>query len=383
MFHVKNYKQLNILDPWAHLGPKRRNLLNGSWPGLFQQKILPELPVESLRRHYNDCNGRPTKELYAMMGMMILQQMHDYTDEQAVEQFCFNIQWHYALNITSFSDAASYISHKTLWTMRDHLSTDETYTEIFDSSLQTLATLINADLSKQRMDSVHIKSNMRNLGRIGLFVKTIKKFLVNLKRQHRGLFDQLDEQLTGRYLNKSQASVFAMVKPTDSTRTLDQLAGDVLTLTERFSSVSEVGNMQSFKLLALEQLKQKDMLPEEMLADSLYGSDSNCEAALQDHQVAVIAPAMPGNQKKFHLADFTLDEQGKILTCPQGAEPEKVKKTTSGYSVIPTRISVYLVDGRRRTARRSETNIGTGPGSRRPCRNSTGEPVANICAFVA
>lgn len=63
--------------------------------------------------------------------------MHDYTDQQAVEQFCFNIQWHYALNITSFSDAASYISHKTLWTMRDHLATGETYTEIFDSSLQT------------------------------------------------------------------------------------------------------------------------------------------------------------------------------------------------------------------------------------------------------
>lgn len=359
-----------------------------------------------------------------MMGMMILQQMHDYTDRQAVEQFCFNIQWHYALNITSFSDAASYISHKTLWTMRDHLATDETYTEIFDSSLQILVKLLNADLSKQRMDSVHIKSNMRNLGRIGLFVKTIKKFLVNLKRHHRGLFDQLDEPLTERYLSKSQGSCFAMVKPTDSSQTLDQLAGDVLFLTERFASMPEVGAMQSFKLLtrlfeeqcvieenpekdsgqkavarpnkdvssdslqnpsdpdagysghkgqgyqvqvvenyttgedrepslitqvavesadqhdanallpALEKLEQKDMLPEEILVDSLYGSDSNCEAALQDHQVAVIAPAMPGNQKKFQLADFTLDEQGKVLTCPHGAEPEEVKKTTAGYSAV-------------------------------------------------
>lgn len=54
------------------------------------------------------------------------------------------------------------------------------------------------------MDSVHIKSNMRNLGRIGLLVKTIKKFLVNLKRHHRGLFDQLDEPLTERYLRHGQ-----------------------------------------------------------------------------------------------------------------------------------------------------------------------------------
>jgi len=52
MFHVKNHKQLNIFDPWAHLGPKRRKLLDSSWAGLFQQHILPQLPVESLRRHY-------------------------------------------------------------------------------------------------------------------------------------------------------------------------------------------------------------------------------------------------------------------------------------------------------------------------------------------
>ncbi len=26
MFHVKNHKQRNIFDPWAHLGPKRRKI---------------------------------------------------------------------------------------------------------------------------------------------------------------------------------------------------------------------------------------------------------------------------------------------------------------------------------------------------------------------
>jgi hypothetical protein len=303
--------------------------------------------------------------------------------------------------------------------MRDHLATDESSTEIFESSLQILAKPFKADLSKQRMDSVHIKSNMRNLGRFGLFVRTLKKFLVNLKRHHRDLFDQLDKQLIERYLSKPQTSLFAMVKPTESSRVRDQLAEDVLLLTERFAPVpeAEVDAMQSFKLLtrlfaeqcvveeeataatgnkavarpnkdvpsdslqnpsdpeagyssykgqgyqvqvvenytttdgqgpslitrvavesadqydanappALAQLEQKDMLPQEMLVDSLYGSDSNCETTLQEHQVAVIAPVMPGNQKKFHLAEFTLDAQAKILTCPQGTEPDKVKKST-------------------------------------------------------
>lgn len=422
MFHVKNHKQLNLFDPWGHLGPKRRKLLDSSWSGLFQQKILPELPVETLRSRYHEWNGRPTKELYSMMGLMILQQMHDFTDDQAVEQFCFNIQWHYALNITNVSDAASYISHKSLWTMRNFMSTDETYNEIFDKALQTLAKLFKADLSKQRMDSVHVKSNMRNLGRIGLFARTIKKFLVNLKRQHRSHFDQLDESLTRRYLGKKEGSLFAMVKPSESSRTLDQLAEDVFILTQHFGSEISIHDMSSFKLLvqlfkeqcmvagdktgsaepkavarpnkdvpsdslqnpsdldagysshkgqgyqvqvvenytegddnqlslithvavepadrhdagsllpALEKLKQRDMLPKQILADSLYGSDSNCEQAQKEHDVTVIAPAMPGNQKKMHLADFTINDQGWITSCPQGSKPIRVKKISTGFS---------------------------------------------------
>ncbi len=422
MFHVKNHKQLNIFDPWGHLGPKRRKLLVDSWSGLFQQKILPKLPVETLRSHYHEWNGRPTKELYSMMGLMVLQQMHDLTDDQAVEQFCFNIQWHYALNITNASDAASYISHKSLWTMRNFMSTDETYNEIFDKTLQTLAKLFKADLSKQRMDSVHVKSNMRNLGRIGLFARTIKKFLVNLKRQHRILFDQLDESLTGRYLGKKEGSLFAMVKPSESSRTLDQLADDVFILTQHFGSERSIHDMSSFKLLvrlfkeqcivaddntgstepkavarpnkdvpsdslqnpsdpdagysshkgqgyqvqvvenytegadkhlslithvavesadkhdagsllpALEKLKQQEMSPQQLLADSLYGSDSNCEQARKEHCVTVIAPAMPGNQKKMHLADFTINDQGWITSCPQGFAPSRVKKISTGFS---------------------------------------------------
>ncbi len=184
-----------------------------------------------------------------MIGMMVLQQMHDMTDEQAVEQFCFNIQWHYALNITSPEDAASYVSHKSFWSMRDKLSTDEIYNEIFSTTLKLLEKTFKVDFEKQRMDSVHIKSNMRHLGRIGLLVRTIKTFLNNLKRQHRSLFDKLGDELANRYMSKKAESLFGMVKPSDSGRTLDQLAKDIFYLTQRFASVSTAHDMNSFKHL--------------------------------------------------------------------------------------------------------------------------------------
>ena len=91
MFHAKDNKQGYIFDPFEYLGPKRLSELKNSWAEIFRSEILPELPVESLRKYYHDKNGRPSKEMYSMLGLMTLQQMHDLTDEKAVGDFIFDI----------------------------------------------------------------------------------------------------------------------------------------------------------------------------------------------------------------------------------------------------------------------------------------------------
>jgi len=424
MFYVKNHKQLHIFDPWGHIGPKRRKLLEESWSGLFRKEILSELPVEVLRKHYHDNDGRPTKELSSMIGLMILQQMHDLTDEEAMEQFCFNLQWQYALDITSESDAYSYVSLKSLWTMRRLLSEEGLHQVLFDTICQKLADVFAVDFQHQRIDSVHIQSNMRHLGRISLFVKTIRKFLSNLKRHHKNLMQSLDDELVDRYLGKKQEAVFAVVKPSESHATLSQLAQDLYYLINKFNNISATESMSSFKLLvrlfreqcitqeqdgekvavakpnknvpsdslqnpsdpdagysghkgkgyqvqvmetydpessedslslityvevesadrsdanalipALEQSAEKNMAPRELLADSLYGSDDNCEQAKADHGVDVIAPVMGNTPKGLGLEDFILDDDGYIITCPLGCSPVKMnhkKRFNAAFSL--------------------------------------------------
>ena len=62
--------------------------------------------------------GRPTKDIYAVLCVLIFQQTHDLNDEEAVSQLAFNIQWHYVLNISEESDSDKYMCPKTLWDMR-------------------------------------------------------------------------------------------------------------------------------------------------------------------------------------------------------------------------------------------------------------------------
>lgn len=411
MFNAKNHKQLNMFDPWEHLGPKRRKELDKSWAGLFRHKILKTLPVAELSKHYHSSNGRPSKEMYAMLGMMVLQQMHDLTDEQAVEQYSFNIKYHYALDITGFSDSQSYVSLRTIWKMRQLLIQENLHDVLFKKINKKLAKIFKVDFKHQRIDSVHIQSNMRHLGRISLFCRTIKKFLNNLKRQHKGQFDKLDNSLTVKYLNKKEEAVFALVKPSQSNGTLNQIAQDIFSLIDKFKT-KDVSSMDSFKLLirlfqeqciieehdgeklvaakpnkdvpsdslqnpsdpdagysghkgkgysvqimetysdgnqpkglsllthidvksadnsdahalipAIEDTKSESMAPDEVLADSLYGSDDNHVAAKQEHDVEVISP-LRNPPRGLSLVDFNTNDSGEIVRCPEGQVPFKVR----------------------------------------------------------
>jgi hypothetical protein len=425
MFHVKDRKTGQLFDQWRYLGPKRRKLLNESWAGLFREEILPELPVERMLPLFSSDMGRPTKELYTMLGAIIFQQIFDLTDEETVSQMAFNLQWHYALDNPEESDAVKYISPKTLWSMRHTLTDNDLDTVLFAKITDTLAKVFKVDTSRQRIDSVHIKSNMRRLGRIGILVRCLHKFLVNLKRQNQELFETLPQEIVERYLSEKGVACFSMVKPSDTERTLASVSKDLYQVVQQFMDDPQVKAMHSYSLLlrvlheqcrlketaggelieievrapqeipsdslqnpsdpdagysghkgqgyqvqlmetysteepkedsppqlelithvevepahqsdahalvpALESAAERGLGPKEVLADSLYGSDENCEAA-KERGVEVVSPVMGASTEKvLLLAKFEFAESGKVLSCPQGHTPEKVKSRGDRY----------------------------------------------------
>lgn len=80
----------------------------------------------------------------------------------------------------------------------------------------------------------------------------------------------------------------------------------------------------------LDQLDESELLPDVMLADTLYGSDENVQAA-EDRGVELVAP-IPGREPKIDpaaltLDDFAVDERtGRVETCPQGHTPLVVER---------------------------------------------------------
>lgn len=75
MLNIKDHKTINMFDPFVFLGPKRRKMLDESWAGIFRDHVRHILPVDLLALHFSAGMGRPTSELVAMMGAMLLQHM--------------------------------------------------------------------------------------------------------------------------------------------------------------------------------------------------------------------------------------------------------------------------------------------------------------------
>ncbi len=419
MIRIKNHKQQDLFDPWSFLSPKRRKMLDQSWAGLFREELLCELPVNEFASNFKEGFGRPTKELHTALGALVIQQTQDVTDEETVNQLAFNTQWHYALNITDESDSAKYISTKTLWSMRDIVYQNDLDEILFEKIRDKLAKVFKVDTDNQRIDSVHIKSNMKRLGRISIFVTSISKFLVNLKRNHKELFAGVSADIIEKYLSEKALQCFAMVKPSESAKTLTSVSADLFDLVQQFKNHPEVKNMHSYKLLervlneqcnlnvsdntnpvtvkppkeipsdslqnpsdpdatysghkgqgyqvqimetysknedpksskdkdlnlithvevqpahesdanalipAIKSTKQSNLAPKEVLADSLYSSDDNCQES-KELGVDVVAPAMGSTKEdSISLEDFELSDRGEVVSCPQGHAPAKTKK---------------------------------------------------------
>jgi hypothetical protein len=80
---------------------------------------------------------------------------------------------------------------------------------------------------------------------------------------------------------------------------------------------------------AIASSEERGLAPEELLADTLYGSDENCQKA-EKLGVEVVSPAKTTKEKDdISLSDFEVSEKGDVVSCPYGHVPvrTKTKKT--------------------------------------------------------
>ena len=145
---------------------------------------------------------------------------------------------------------------KTLWNARNIIAENKIDEILFNRITDHLIEVFDIDTRNQRLDSVHIQSNMRHLGRIRIIATSIKGFIINLKRQHPDQYKKISDELAGRYKNDNALSIFSLVKPSESSKTLDQVSKDLFVLCQMFKDNDSILKMSSFSTL-LRVLKEQ------------------------------------------------------------------------------------------------------------------------------
>ena len=238
-----------LFDPWRHFGPKRKTFIKKSWAGVFRKFLLNHLPIELILQYFHKYIGRPSKEIYSMVGALILQQMFDLTDEETLEAYCFNEMWHYALDIRDTSDKSMYLANRTLRTYRNFAVQSGLADILFHSLTDKLIQDFKVKTDKQRLDSTHLLSNMKRLNRLNLFVATIGKFLKELKRLLPDRFkSQLDQEQVDPYL-KEKGGCFSKVRGDEAKRKLEEVSQDLYMFVKTFETDEQVKALESYHLL--------------------------------------------------------------------------------------------------------------------------------------
>lgn len=84
---------------------------------------------------------------------------------------------------------------------------------------------------------------------------------------------------------------------------------------------------------AIADAAERGLSPQELLADSLYGSDENIEQATAQG-VTVVSPAMGKESGPISLADFSSTDKDELIACPQGQQPIKSKTGKQGGWIV-------------------------------------------------
>jgi hypothetical protein len=244
----------NIINEYNSPGfgkSKRHNLLF-----YVRTNILPELPIEKMtyllikdKKHPN--YGRPSIYLQMTVGMLILQGIFNYTNEELLDLANYDQMTRWSLYVDGDVTKKSRISRRAWYGFKEKARLLNFDDLIFETIVKIQVEKFYPDECNVRQDVCQFYTNSKPLGRVGLFRAVIKHFLKHLKNIKINDFEKLDINLTSKYIKDENDSweCFGAVKRKTSGWTLKELSEDLFILITKFRSEPVLHHMESYKLM--------------------------------------------------------------------------------------------------------------------------------------
>ena len=322
MRNINDPRQNDLFDTYSSvLSPVAHKRLLNSWHGVFRHVILQELPVQELGEHFDPVMGRPSTELYSIAGLLLIMEFKNWTVEEASDAYMFNADLQYALNLGRDNQS---MTTRTIERYQRLFREKGFAVDIMNRVSEALIEKLDVDISKQRLDSTHVFSNMATFTRTRMMGVVVKRFLVQLKRHHTGTYERLDEELRARY-SRSEAGLFGDVSRDKEARQnlKQQVAEDLYALIEQFASHVKISGRTSYKNMVTVFEQQCDVndgaiTVKKKTGNQVMQNPSDPDATYDGHKG-------PGHQ--VQLSETCSEENDvQLITC---AIPERAHEQDS------------------------------------------------------
>ncbi|MHB8763424.1 MAG: transposase [Deferrisomatales bacterium] len=210
----------------------------------MRSEVLPAIPEAEFSHLYAQKKGRPGIPVSVFVVLSFLKEFFKLTDSQLLEAFHFNLTFLHALGL---APGELTMAERSLYYLRERIAPDPAVAKTFEVISEVFRQQAGIVCDLQRLDSTHICSNMANLNRLQLFVRTIESFLGKLRKALPERLACVPEALRERYLDRS--GYFGDTTGENSQRRLAVAAKDLAALIDLFQQDAEVKAMKSFGLL--------------------------------------------------------------------------------------------------------------------------------------
>jgi hypothetical protein len=180
LFKQNNYKTNEQLFTAEDLyDDKISKLLKNSWAISFREHVFSKINEENFKYLFKDHDSsRPNKPINILIGLEIIKEIFDYTDDELIEQFHLNLSIIVALGLNKIGELS--LGERTLYNFRnrileyENLTGENLYEKEFKLHRDYLIKKFDIETDQQRTDSFLVGSNIRKMSRIELITKMIQ-----------------------------------------------------------------------------------------------------------------------------------------------------------------------------------------------------------------
>lgn len=157
---------------------KQRERLEDSWAGTFYRDFFARINEDTFAGLYSGKPSRPNVGVNVLVAFEVLKAGHGWSDAEAYDAICYNLQVRYAVGIRDMSTEV--FTLRTVYNFRravtDRMA--ETGENLFESVFnQVTGEQLKAyelHSTRLRTDSTQVASNIRNLSRLQLLVEVLQ-----------------------------------------------------------------------------------------------------------------------------------------------------------------------------------------------------------------